>query len=126
MVMVDVFMVRRLPYDGSRALSVDLAEEFRRSMDLDAPLPWVGVCPEGGLVLVFAVDFHRSPAAVCTRMGVDYVHVCYMEADRESYTPLNELVLRSYSWVRIFLKAWDPQGSVSGLHVTQYQQHAHP
>jgi len=97
---VDVFIVRRV------VGSVQSIEILHRQMDSNAPSPRVVYFPDGEVGFVFAIDFHRAPAGVCTRLGYEYMHVGFVEIDSCKYTPTYALDLRSYSWIRVFLMQW--------------------
>ncbi len=113
MVVIDIFAVRWMR--GTGEPPPHLIEVLRQRMDEIAPAPWRGVCPDGGPVIIFAVDFHRSPAAVCAWMGFEYIHVCFSELVDEEYTPLNELVFRRHRWARVFFLLWSREVAVTSL-----------
>ena len=104
MVVVDIFVVRWA--GAASSLPPHSIEDLRLQMDEMAPAPWRGVCPKGDPVIIFGVNPARSPSAVCARMGFEYVHVCFVEVEDDTYSPLNELVFRRFGWVRVLLMVW--------------------
>jgi hypothetical protein len=96
---VDVFIVKSRTVEHS-------IEALRARMDRKAP-GWASVfLPDGEPVFVFAVDFHRRPSDVCTRMGFEYAHVGFAEVSVGDYVPANALLFDSFRWLRLILVHW--------------------
>lgn len=104
----DVFIVRRTDFARPIVFS-----ELGQLMDICAPMPWLGVCPNGETIAAFAVDFHQSPAIVCARLGFTYCHVEFVDVEAENYRP--DYVIgfgdSQFSWVKLFHSAWSREAS---------------
>ena len=104
MVIADIFFVKS-PSSSNPPTSIN---ELRQRMDRRAPAPWLGVCPRGEPVAIFAVDFRQSPAAMCARLGFDYTHAGFVDVRAEIYRQDYEMRFDSdpLLWVKIFMAAW--------------------
>ena len=105
MVLLDVFVALPVTLQ-SQSLPI---EELRWRMDQHAPTPMRLLCPEGGLLFLFAVDFHRVPQLVCERMGFEYVHLQYMDTVDDNYQAINIVNTGGLAWVKVFIMLWDRQ-----------------
>lgn len=111
MVLLDVFVA--LPETlQSRSLPV---EQLRLRLDEHAPSPMTLFSPEGGLLFLFAVDFHRVPRLVCERMGYTYVHLRHLEAGDTDYQAINIINVGGLQWLQVFIKLWMQQSDQQAL-----------
>ena len=88
---VDIFVATE---GEQHALGLRMIDALRRSMDSKAPMPRLIFDPCSNPSFVFAVDFHRNPASICSRLELDYQHICYIDVTESDYSPENALTFR--------------------------------
>lgn len=112
MVITDIFLAK---LTADSAISID---ELHIQLDRHAPAPWIGVCPRGEPVAIFAIDFRQSPAAVCARLGIEYCHAGFWDISAELYRQDHAMRFESesFKWVKLFMKAWAVQESERNSH----------